>query len=71
MNVGDFTFIGNNGFLTVDYLLTHRINFDMISLFDIIKPTEFSDYNAIHIHLQCKQRLRPKRDDDVVPNSEG
>ena len=52
---GEFTFLGEKGCSTVDYLLLPFIDFETVSYFEICDITEFSDHVGLSFGLHCKQ----------------
>ena len=52
---GEFTFYGEKGCSTVDYLLLSFIDFETVSYFEICDITEFSDHVGLSFGLHCKQ----------------
>ena len=60
----DFTFCGSRGMSVVDYLLTQRENFDIVSQFIICNLTAFSDHDPLHVCLKCALRLDKHRGHD-------
>ena len=51
--LGEYTYIGENGRSVVDYLLLSRAQFDQIVNFSVCDPTEFSDHCALLFIIDC------------------
>ena len=52
--IGDYTYIGENGRSVVDDLLLSRDYFDHIVNFSVCDPTEFSDHCALLFKINCQ-----------------
>ena len=46
-NIGEYTFINNNGMSVVDYLILHKNNFQYIKDFEVRSPDDLSDHCAL------------------------
>ena len=54
---GAFTFVGNNGCIVIDYLLTTECDFDRLTLFGIREFTEFSDHAPLQFAFKTYSDL--------------
>ena len=52
-NIGEYTFVSNQGASVIDYLLTRECNFSRIADFCIESLNEWSDHSPISFSLSC------------------
>ena len=55
-NIGEYTFVSNQGASVIDYLLTRECNFPHITDFYIEPLNEWSDHSPISFSLSCNNR---------------